>query len=163
MKTDDNNTGKKIAIYARTARNGGPAAIERQVSKIRADMKALGFDDADIEAAEVYSDIGFTKDGRQYKKLLAKVRAGDINVVAVSSIDRLARGVSVVNLVFALYIGGATVVADGQVLDVTDDGDPLADAVKIAVAEYEKKAVCDRIRLAHRARNERRAAEQPTA
>lgn len=84
----------RIAIYARTAsREGEPSpAIVQQLERLRAHVTAQGWELAD---ENVFVDDGYsgsTLDRPGLEQLRARVRAGQLDSLWLTALDRLTRG-----------------------------------------------------------------------
>src|SRR5713101_5424149 len=147
---------KRIAVYGRVSTDAQSHAS--QLREVRAYVRRR-WPKAEVnEYLDKASGARFTREGLD--TLMAEVRKGRIDVVAVYKLDRLGRSLQhLAQLIGELETHGTALVASSQGID-TSDSNPagrLQMHVLAAVAEFERSVIVERINAGLAAARERGA------
>jgi DNA invertase Pin-like site-specific DNA recombinase len=147
---------KRIAVYGRVSTDAQSHAS--QLREVRAYVRRRWPKAEVIEYLDKASGARFTREGLD--TLMAEVRKGRIDVVAVYKLDRLGRSLQhLAQLIGELETHGTALVASSQGID-TSDSNPagrLQMHVLAAVAEFERSVIVERINAGLAAARERGA------
>jgi DNA invertase Pin-like site-specific DNA recombinase len=147
---------KRIAIYGRVST--GAQSYSSQLREVRAYVRRRWPRAAVIEYLDKVSGTRSSREGLD--AMMAQVRKGRINVLAVYKLDRLGRSLQhLAQLIGELEARGTALVASSQGID-TSDSNPagrLQMHVLAAVAEFERSVIVERINAGLAAARERGA------
>src|SRR6266849_1887790 len=147
---------KRIAVYGRVSTDAQSHAS--QLREVRAYVRRRWPKAEVIEYLDKTSGARFTREGLD--RVMAEVRKGRIDVVAVYKLDRLGRSLQhLAQLIGEVETHGTALVASSQGID-TSDSNPagrLQMHVLAAVAEFERSVIVERINAGLAAARERGA------
>ena len=146
----------RVAIYSRISSD--KQSHEAQISEVRAYCLRHEWTEPEL-FTDVINGARFTREGLE--ALLSKVRRGKLDVLAVYKLDRLGRSLPhLAQIVEELKAHRCALVCTSQGIDTTYDNPAgqLQLGVLMAIAEFERATITERIRAglaAKRARGER--------
>jgi DNA invertase Pin-like site-specific DNA recombinase len=149
--TNDGHAGKcmPVAATVRAAAYGRVStdsqSTDPQLSLLRAHAASKGYELTEY----VDHAISGAKDRRPaLDRLMQAVRARDVDVLAVTKIDRLARSLRhLLAVAHELEENGVDlVVLDGQAIDTTTPAGKLTFQILGAIAEFERTLIVDRVK-----------------
>jgi DNA invertase Pin-like site-specific DNA recombinase len=147
---------KRIAVYGRVSTDAQSHAS--QLREIRAHVRRRWPEAEVVEYLDKASGTRFSRQGLD--AMMADVRKGRIDVLAVYKLDRLGRSLQhLAQLIGELETRGTALVASSQGID-TSDSNPagrLQMHVLAAVAEFERSVIVERINAGLAAARERGA------
>lgn len=140
---------KRAAIYARvsTAKEEQARALDGAVARLRQAIEARGLE---LEQSHVYVDraaSGGTSQRAAYQAMRAAIRAGEVDVIVTTKLDRLARSLrELVEFAAELEALGVDLVAIDQAgIDTRTPTGRLLFNVLGSVAEFERDLIRDRV------------------
>lgn len=139
----------RAALYARIS-TADRQDVSLQVAELRAAALARGLD---VVGEFIDRGVSGARDRRPgLDQMLERVRAGEIDVVMFSALDRLGRSLRhLVTLFDELRELGVDVVCVRQPIDTTSPVGVLIYQVLAAVAEFERALIRERVRIGVRA------------
>jgi DNA invertase Pin-like site-specific DNA recombinase len=147
---------KRIAVYGRVSTDAQNHA--GQLREVRAYVRRRWPRSEAIEYLDKASGTRFSREGLD--AMMAEVRKGRIDILAVYKLDRLGRSLQhLAQLIGELETRGTALVASSQGID-TSDSNPagrLQMHVLAAVAEFERSVIVERINAGLAAARERGA------
>lgn len=143
----------RVAIYARKSTDKGLdneyTTLDNQVQTVAAyvaSQRAQGW----VALPEPYTDGGFsgaTTERPAFQRLLADVRAGRVNVIAVARLDRLSRSVrDFIDLLALFEQHNVQFVSITEHFDTTTPMGRFTLGIFMHVAQLEREVIADRIR-----------------
>jgi DNA invertase Pin-like site-specific DNA recombinase len=145
---------KRIAVYGRVSTDAQNHTS--QLREVRAYVRRRWSRAEVIEYLDKASGTGFNREGLD--AMMAEVRKGRIDVLAVYKLDRLGRSLQhLAQLIGELEMHGTALVASSQGID-TSESNPagrLQMHVLAAVAEFERSVIVERINAGLAAARER--------
>jgi DNA invertase Pin-like site-specific DNA recombinase len=135
---------KRIAVYGRVSTDAQSHAS--QLREVRAYVRRRWPKAEVVEYLDKASGARFSREGLD--AMMAEIRKGHVNVLAVYKLDRLGRSLQhLAQLIGELEAHGTALVASSQGID-TSDSNPagrLQMHVLAAVAEFERSVIVERI------------------
>ncbi len=146
------NTGKKVALYARVSSQEQAiegVSIEAQISALRSYAQSQGW-----EIADEYIDAGYgggTDERPNLKRLLLDARRGNFGIIAVGKLDRFSRNLRLLlNNLYELEQLGIKFVATQEGLDTSTPYGKFAMQIMGVIAEFERGRIGERVRDSRR-------------
>ncbi len=132
----------KVALYARVSTNRG-----EQDPKIQLEALQKHFAATDHEVVGEYVDFmsGMKSDRPGLGEAMALVRAGEVDAIAITKLDRLARSLPhLIQLAQELHRFGADLIVRDQAIDTSTPAGKLMFHMLGAIAEFERDLISDR-------------------
>ncbi len=146
------NTGKKVALYARVSSQEQAiegVSIEAQISALHSYAQSQGW-----EVADEYIDAGYGGGiavRPNLKRLLLDARRGNFGIIAVGKLDRFSRNLRLLlNNLYELEQLDIKFVATQEGLDTSTPYGKSAMQIMGVIAEFERGRIGERVRDSRR-------------
>lgn len=139
-------SGKRVAIYARVSTGDGRQTTANQIADLTAVAERLGW-----QVTEVITDEASGAKGRDrrpgYDRLLTAITRREIDMVAVWSVDRLARSLAeLVAFLGEVQNRGVDLYLHRQAVDTSTPAGRALFGMLAIFAEFERSLIVDRVR-----------------
>ena len=148
-----------LGIYARVSTPGQGDSIESQLQRCKGKLSSLGHSHAEIEAAQVYVDHGYSgkdTDRPSFQRMMRDARLGRVRVLVFTELSRVSRSLmDAIRVINDFEILRIEWISLRENCDTTTPYGRFAVTLILALGQLEREQTAERTRANMRARSQR--------